>query len=772
MLLRGHSRARFRRARRIAADCVGYANRHNRISVAAIVAGYAGAFFLLAQIQGNAALFVSLIPVSLISALLGMRLGSLISVLFIPFMAGLNVVFKDESWVFLLNDGRPFAMFGIVVMATVVGRVRDLERTVDSRLERSSLALSESERMSSDRASLIEFGIKVAAAHSVKEICSAAETIIRQHVPIDRFAVMWQGDNDSTFRVIHTAGVDIEGVRVGDVRHVTPNWPSQKSDYRFASGTDESSLPVDSEVWRKGGFKSILRVPMRVDDRPVGFLAIGSVDDNAFSEANLRFVESVGQMIGPTLMAIGLLDESGTQTRIRTAISEVARAVALAIDPDSLYDIAFAQLQALLPVQMGLIAESVGVSEKLEVRRVCGREVPGVKVGDQFDWDDDMRSLSNEVFFLNVSDVEVGQDLFPLGPIFKSGLKSAAIVTLIAQGEPVGWIVIGSNNESLRDDYTSQLLEGISIQLSNAILRARISAEQGRLLNRLSAQNHELMEARQRIEDSEKELIQRNVDLERANEAKNTFLSAVTHELKTPLAIMVGFAELLQMNVAGNLNDQQLDQLKMIERNGRHLDLMVSDLVDVSRIESGRFSVTLEPFEPEVVLRETLAGFEAIASDKSQRIVQDLGMGGIWVKADRGRLAQIITNLVSNACKYSPSEADVIVSADVEGNDLVVSVEDSGLGISKEDQAKLFTPFFRSTNDEAKKEKGTGLGLLITKSIVELHGGTLTLDSALGEGTTITVRMPGVMESAPGVADVGRGSNQGSAASTDDGAAA
>ena len=187
----------------------------------------------------------------------------------------------------------------------------------------------------------------------------------------------------------------------------------------------------------------------------------------------------------------------------------------------------------------------------------------------------------------------------------------------------------------------------------------------------------------------------------------------------------------------------------MIERNGRHLDLLVSDLVDVSRIESGRFAVNLEAIQPEAVIREILTGLEAITSDKHQQIVGQYDLNGAWVRADRARLGQVLTNLVSNACKYSPEKTDITVTCAIEGHELVIVVRDQGLGISKADQEKLFTPFFRSTNDEAQKQKGTGLGLVITRSIVETHGGTLDLESEIGKGTAITIRMPGVM-SEPG----------------------
>jgi signal transduction histidine kinase len=136
----------------------------------------------------------------------------------------------------------------------------------------------------------------------------------------------------------------------------------------------------------------------------------------------------------------------------------------------------------------------------------------------------------------------------------------------------------------------------------------------------------------------------KNKELQRANETKNVFLSAVSHELKTPLAIMIGFAELRGMNVADNLEQQQLDELRMVEGNGRHLDLLVSDLVDVRRIKSGRVAVNLEPTRPDEVILEILTGIDSIGVDKRQRIVRELDVSEAWGRADRARLGQIATN--------------------------------------------------------------------------------------------------------------------------------
>ncbi len=231
--------------------------------------------------------------------------------------------------------------------------------------------------------------------------------------------------------------------------------------------------------------------------------------------------------------------------------------------------------------------------------------------------------------------------------------------------------------------------------------------------------------------------------------AKTKFLSFVNHEMKTPLSIMVGFAELLRMNTDGNLSPAQTDRLRMIERNGRRLSVMVTDLVDVARIESGQMAMNLEATEVTSVLSEVLESFAPILANRAQTLVRAVPDSPVWVKLDRERYAQVITNLVANACKYSPNGSTVTVEVKTECEALITSVTDHGVGISAQDQKKLFAPFARVISPQTRDIPGTGLGLHLSRSIIELHGGKIELQSEEGEGSTFTVVVPGVLPGRP-----------------------
>lgn len=677
-----------------------------------------------------------------------MRGGLIVAAGFIPLLAGLTVAGQGERWDYLFFEGRPAALISLVAMASVAGRASDLRRRLAVQENLSDSHTRKTELLATNRTRLISLGIELANAHSTADVYRVASSIIGDWFTTDRIAFAVIDDKLSRVEVKHVVGDDVPGFEVGDMFEIDNEWQTNIDDDLAEKRKSGRSMPSDrSEQWKSAGFNSVLRVPLKTYDSVTGYLAISSYQHGAFTKSDDDLLLAATQQISPHLHAASLFDASNREAGLRRAQSEVARAMSMSAGLDRLCEVAGMQMEVLLDFDLGLVAETQQGKNTLIVKQAFGKRASLVQEHTIFEWDPDFTHLDDEVRYWDLDSIEIGEGAYPFSLFSSEGFRSMAMITLMTEGEPTGWMVLASSAGSLEHLYTAQLMQGIGAHLANAIIKNRVETEQKRLLRKLAAQNSELRAARAHLQDSQNEVEKQNEELQRANQAKNTFLSAVSHELKTPLAIMVGFAELLGMNIAGNLNEQQIDQLRMIERNGRHLDLLVSDLVDVSRIESGRLAVNLEPTDPEEVLEETLTGLDSIAVEKEQKLLREFNLDGKWVRADRARLSQVVTNLVTNACKYSPAKSDVTISASFDAHELVIVVTDQGLGITKEDQKKLFTPFFRSTNEDAQKEKGTGLGLVITRSLVEMHGGSLELDSDLGEGTAITVRMPGVMES-------------------------
>jgi len=239
-----------------------------------------------------------------------------------------------------------------------------------------------------------------------------------------------------------------------------------------------------------------------------------------------------------------------------------------------------------------------------------------------------------------------------------------------------------------------------------------------------------------------------------ANQAKSEFMSTASHELKIPMTSIKGYAKLLDMGAVGALTDQQKDFLNVISNNVDRMDRLVSDLLDVSRIEAGRIRLELEDVQMKDVINEVVEGIQKEIEKRHQHLHLEVDQDLPQIRADYNRMIQIMNNLVSNAYKYTPEEGDITVMAKPYNgniNGIAISVKDTGYGISEEDQAKLFTTFFRSSEQNIRDQPGTGLGLSITKKMIESHGGELTLKSEQGHGTCFTFTLPLVSKIPPGV---------------------
>jgi PAS domain S-box-containing protein len=231
----------------------------------------------------------------------------------------------------------------------------------------------------------------------------------------------------------------------------------------------------------------------------------------------------------------------------------------------------------------------------------------------------------------------------------------------------------------------------------------------------------------------------RDVTREREiDQLKSSLISTVSHELRTPLTMIQGFSELLVTRSLDATSEKEA--LHQIRQASERLARLIDDLLSVARIESGRLAVRAEPVDIGVVIDEVVASY---AGDRAVSVDLD---GCPAALADRDKFVQIITNLVSNAVKYSAPGIPISISARAEGSAVHVSVSDQGIGMDEEELAHLFERFYRSERSEVRSEAGTGLGLYITRSLVELQGGQIWASSTPGEGSTFVFTLPAANE--------------------------
>src|SRR5678816_3948891 len=242
------------------------------------------------------------------------------------------------------------------------------------------------------------------------------------------------------------------------------------------------------------------------------------------------------------------------------------------------------------------------------------------------------------------------------------------------------------------------------------------------------------------------ELARANVELElqnratrRANEQKTRFLATMSHELRTPMNAVIGFVDLLSEESSGPLTDRQRRFLGHVRTAGKHLLRIVENILDYSRLEAGRLQLEFQDFEARPVVQEVVAGISQIDREKPVTLTVDVPTGFI-VRADRQRFQQILYNLASNALKFTPRGGEVTISAKRDDSFAYISVRDTGVGIAPDQLEPVFEEFHQARSSE--RNQGAGLGLAITQRLVQAHGGSITVESAVGQGSCFTFSLP------------------------------
>lgn len=291
-------------------------------------------------------------------------------------------------------------------------------------------------------------------------------------------------------------------------------------------------------------------------------------------------------------------------------------------------------------------------------------------------------------------------------------------------------------NKMLFDDQ-GQLIEILSI---GSDITDRVLADRRILmLNEALRQNAEVLE--QRVAERTAELLVAKERAESADRLKSAFLATMSHELRTPLNSIIGFTGILLQGLAGPLNEEQKKQMSMVQASSRHLLALINDVLDISKIEAGQFSLARASFNLRDAIEKTLKLVAPLAEKKGIDLGLEIDRHVGDIVTDQRRLEQVFLNLLNNAVKFTEA-GSIRVSCHAIGNEYRFSVSDTGIGIRPEELPGLFQPFHQIDTGLSRKHEGTGLGLSICKKLVEMMGGSIQVQSQWGQGSTFTVQIP------------------------------
>ena len=268
----------------------------------------------------------------------------------------------------------------------------------------------------------------------------------------------------------------------------------------------------------------------------------------------------------------------------------------------------------------------------------------------------------------------------------------------------------------------------IKSTIANALKQQRLSLENKRLVESLQRTNKLLFEA--------------NEELKKATQLKSEFLANMSHELRTPLNVIIGFSELMLDKVPGKINEEQRQCLSDILDSSQHLLKLINEVLDLSKIESGKMEFKLDNVALAEVVESLIRTMMPILTPRKQSLDVSIEEGLPTIHVDEGRLEQVLLNLLSNAIKFTPDGGKLKIEAVRESDWCQVSVIDNGIGIKKEDQERIFEPFCWLDNPLTKEKSGTGLGLALVETIVEKYGGRIWVESEYGKGSRFTFALP------------------------------
>jgi GAF domain-containing protein len=487
--------------------------------------------------------------------------------------------------------------------------------------------------------------------------------------------------------------------------------------------TEDPEYP--QERVRVTGWRAMLAVPMMRQGKPLGCINVVRARPGPYTDTQIALLETFADQAAIAIENVRLLHELQARTEQLTrsvdqltALGEVSGAVSSTLDLETVLSTIVSRAAQLAGADGAAITEYEEATRAFQLRATHNYDAELVerahtvptRMGEGLSGRAAERREPMQVPDIALGGAYQG----PLRDILlRMEYRAMLAVPLIREDQVIGSLVVNRRAPGEFAPEVVELLKTFATQSALAIQNARLFRE---------------------IEEKSRQL-------EVASRHKSQFLANMSHELRTPLNAILGYTELIQDRIYGDVPPKIGEVMERVDRSGRHLLGLINDVLDLSKIEAGQLALALADYSMQEIVQTVVTAVESLAAEKRLALKVTVAPGLPRGRGDERRLTQVLLNLVGNALKFTET-GEVRIHASADGASFVVSVADTGPGIAPADQARIFEEFQQADTSSTRKKGGTGLGLSIARRIAALHGGRLEVTSALGQGATFTLTVP------------------------------